>query len=225
MKGPCQGGYHLQLYGVEMTTKIISDLSFNLNQVSIRQDGNGLFFASDFQTAAGYGGIDSKRPGEWKKLKHTKDQIDAVHQKHQNSQRGNSPFENTPVNSVIYTIKGGRCRGTYLCMELAISYCMWLDPIFHIEVIDAFIAHSQQKIEEATAVSVAGYLYNRSLYLDKHFAKEVGRRCWVMWSDDQRELKQFDRPLEGHKGLICAKYPTRVLDQVLTDMGFPIKPA
>jgi hypothetical protein len=100
-----------------------------ISDIQIRQDTEGRFCLNDLHKAAGY--ENKHRPSLWLKNKQAIELVDVI------AKAGNPALEqNQPVN----VINGGNQPGTYVVKPLVYAYAMWISPVFHLHVIEAYDA-------------------------------------------------------------------------------------
>lgn len=90
-----------------------------IDNITIRQDGEGRFSLNDLHKASG--GEPKHRPGEWLKSGPTSQLISEIES----------------ANVIAVSTVMGRSGGTYVCKELVYAYAMWISPQFHLKVIRA----------------------------------------------------------------------------------------
>lgn len=100
-----------------------------ISDIQIRQDAEGRFCLNDLHKAAGY--ENKHRPSLWLKNKQAIELVDEI------AKAGNPALkQNQPVN----VINGGNQPGTYVVKPLVYAYAMWISPVFHLHVIEAYDA-------------------------------------------------------------------------------------
>lgn len=109
-----------------MHTSIIPQ--FSINQVEINTE-SGLYCLNDLHKASEYAGDDHKKPSKWLENASAKQHIEAI-----------SQSRNSGLQKVIETIHGGAHQGTYGTKLVVMAYAMWLSPVFHVKVAEAFLA-------------------------------------------------------------------------------------
>ena len=98
-------------------------------ETGIRQDAQGRFCLNDMHRAAVQAGQDYKRC----QIEHftRTDTTRAL----VNELRENGELDFEPLVSTA-----GRYGGTYACRELVIAYAAWINPAFHVKVLQVFLA-------------------------------------------------------------------------------------
>lgn len=106
--------------------------TLTIASTKINQDSEGRFCLNDCHKASGLGG--EKRPSKWLVTEQAKGLIAELEV---------GPNSGSP----LHTVKSGLNseRGTYVCKELVYAYAMWINPKFHLMVIQAFDALVQGK--------------------------------------------------------------------------------
>ena len=79
------------------------------------------------------GGDNKHRPSIWAENQQTKD----IAQK----------LSEAGIPALVM-VKGGKAPGTYVCKQLVYTYAMWLSPEFHIQVVNAYDALANGRLEE-----------------------------------------------------------------------------
>lgn len=127
--------------------------SLTIIETSIRRDAEGRYCLNDCHKASG--GEPSKRPGEWLR----NDQTKALIAELTDAEIPASPHETDAgiPASPVSSIKGGTKQGTYVAKELVYAYAMWINPKFHVQVIQAFDAMVTGKAQKKTALRVSGF--------------------------------------------------------------------
>ena len=98
--------------------------AIKISNTPIRQH-NSLYSLNDLHKAAG--GSAKHKPSNWLRNQQTIELIDEINQV-------------SNMRLAIESIHGGRNNGTYVCEELVISYGMWINASFALQVIRCFLA-------------------------------------------------------------------------------------
>lgn len=91
----------------------------------IRQDSDGRFCLNDLHRAAG--GVKRHAPNEWLRNRKTKELAQEI---------------SRPGIPGLVSIRGGKHPGVFAVRELVIAYAAWISPVFHVKVLQVFLAAS-----------------------------------------------------------------------------------
>ncbi|MDD2711388.1 MAG: KilA-N domain-containing protein [Simplicispira sp.] len=97
--------------------------AITLFDTSIRQDAQGRFCLNDLHKAAG--NKERHRPSRWVENRQTQELA-------QELSRAGIP--------ALVSIKGGKAPGVFAARELVVSYAAWISPVFHLKVLQIFLA-------------------------------------------------------------------------------------
>lgn len=103
-----------------------------IDPATIRQV-DGLYCLNDLHKMAG--GLDKDQPNRFLRLEKTKELIEAI-SKRQDQTKAEAP--EMALEQVLSIVHGGKMRGIYGNRKIVYAYAMWVDPYFYDMVLEVF---------------------------------------------------------------------------------------
>ena len=141
--------------------------TLTIASTKINQDSEGRYRLNDCHRASG--GNPKDAPAQWFRAAKTKELVGEI-----------ETMQNCTVSPLV-TIEG-KTGGTYVCKELVYAYAMWINPKFHLMVIQAFDALVQGKtprpsrnVDTTLPLRRARLAFSAALRFNKQMGMEVGQ--------------------------------------------------
>ena len=160
--------------------------TLTIDTITIRKDSKGRYCLNDIHKAAG--ATPHKQPAKFFANETTGALVAELH----------SP--NSEIDPV-YTIRGGKAPGTYVCEELVYAYAMWISPSFHLKVIRVFKEYATNGMVMKPEVAKQAFdnpkvFMAKALMLAQETLEKYAQEIKELEHDrDHVSVRQFEREL------------------------------
>ena len=168
---------------------------------TIRQQ-DGLYCLNDLHRASG--GKAKSQPSYFLRTQQTQDLVNKIN-------------HSANMQSAVRVINGGENRGTYVCKQLVIAYGAWVNPDFHLLVLNTFLDAAEPKQKPTLP---ATYLEALEALVETEKAKQAAEQKAAIAGGALQRLGAAQGSISIRAAAKSLKHPEKALIGRLLAMGY-----
>ena len=168
---------------------------------TIRQQ-DGLYCLTDLHRASG--GKAKSQPSYFLRTQQTQDLVNKIN-------------HSANMQSAVRVINGGENRGTYVCKQLVIAYGAWVNPDFHLLVLNTFLDAAEPKQKPTLP---ATYLEALEALVETEKAKQAAEQKAAIAGGALQRLGSAQGSISIRAAAKSLKHPEKALVGRLLAMGY-----
>ena len=169
---------------------------------SIIRQQDGLYCLNDLHRASG--GKAKSQPSYFLRTQQTQDLVNKIN-------------HSANMQSAVRVINGGENRGTYVCKQLVIAYGAWVNPDFHLLVLNTFLDAAEPKQKPALP---ATYLEALEALVETEKAKQAAEQKAAIAGGALQRLGAAQGSISIRAAAKILKHPEKALIGRLLAMGY-----